>query len=157
LKKHSDKCARCGRNTIEEVFLMQFLKSAILSLIAVGLVGSLLYPDRNPLLRNLRRDVARVRMEQMALACQHYIRMEQRSPYSLQELIEEGYAGRYMQAKKLLQDPFGQKLLYRPPSPRRKGEIMSAGPDRLPGTPDDIRVSIPFPQDLLLQTVHVRD
>lgn len=130
---------------------MQFVKSAILSLIAVGLVGSLLYPDRNPLLRDLRRDVARVRMEQISVACQHYIRMEQRSPESLEELIARGYAGRYAQAKSLLHDPFGQNLLYRPPAPHRKGGIMSAGPDRQPGTPDDIRVSIPYPQDMLLQ------
>ncbi len=131
---------------------MQFVKSAILSLIAVGLVGSLLYPDRNPLLRDLRRDVARVRMEQISEACQHYIRMEQRPPLSLEELVRGGYVGRYAQAKSLLHDPFGQKLLYRPPTPRRKGGIMSAGPDRQPGTSDDIRVSIPYPQDMLLLT-----
>lgn len=131
---------------------MQIVKSAVLSLIAVGIVGSLLYPDRNPLLRDLRRDVARARMEQIAQACQHYIRIEQRSPASLEELIARGYAGKYAQAKSVLLDPFGQKLLYRPPTPRKKGGIMSAGPDRQPGTSDDIRVAIPYPPDMLLQT-----
>ncbi len=136
---------------------MQYVKSAILSVIAIGIVGSLLYPDRNPLLRDLRRDVTRLRMEQLAEACQHYIRLEQRSPRNLEELIARGYLGKSTQAKNLLQDPFGQKLLFRPPTPRRKGGILSAGPDRKPGTSDDIRVSFSYPPDLLIQTGSIQD
>lgn len=126
---------------------MRVFKSVMMLTVGAFAVGAICNPQTNPLLREFQVGMARRNMKELAAACRWCMGAEERIPVALEELMRGGYLGQKATVRSALTDPFGSRYVYGPPTASEDGHIASAGPDRLFGTPDDIAVLVPHPDE----------
>jgi general secretion pathway protein G len=120
------KSARRGMSLVEVLIVLTIMAS-IAGVVGVYAVGALVEA-------NIKE--AKIEAGNLDRMVEQYVLMQ--SPPKAPETLAQLTEGKPPVAKKLPQDPWGGEYIYRKTG-NREWEIVSAGPDGLEGTEDDIR------------------
>lgn len=139
---------RYGRRRIRRAFT---LLEVLLVLVIIGLLAGIVAPQFFGIQKQQEINTAKAQIELLEDALNYYRLNAGTYPTTEQGLqalltppttepVPKNWAGPYLETNKALVDPWGTPYFYQYPGQHNtdKPDIWSAGPDRQPGTEDDI-------------------